>query len=136
MNGTERDRVSDEGASSLGEILGDLSRNAAELIQGEVQMASAEMSRKVSRVWKDSQLVTVGACVAYAGFLAIIAAAIIGLSLIIPAGWAALAIGVAALLAGAITMRIGKKRLNNDFLPSETINTFREDTKWMRNQLM
>lgn len=136
MNGTERDRVSDEDVSSLGEMLRDLSRNAGDLIRGEVQMAASEISRKVSRAGKNSQLVTVGASVAYAGFLAIIAAAIIGLSLIIPAGWAALAIGVAMLLAGAITMHIGKQRLSNDFLPGETINNLREDTKWMRDQLM
>ena len=127
---------SGQGVSSLGDILRDLSKNTGDLIRGEMKLAAAEMSRKVSKVGKDSQLVTIGAFVAYGGFLFILAAAAIALSLLIPDGWAALVVGVAVLPAGIIIMRTGKKRLNEGFLPRETINTLREDTKWMRDKLM
>lgn len=137
MNGTERDRVRDEGIfSSLGSIFRDLTRNAGDLVRGEIQLAAAEMTRKATKAGKDSLLVTIGAFVLYAGFLAIIAAAVIGASLLIPAGWAALIIGVVIVIAGATTMLIGKRRIRRDILPRETIDTLREDSKWMRKQLM
>ncbi len=136
MNGTERDRVSDEGIfSSLGSILRDLTRNAGDLVRGEIQLAAAEMTRRATKAGKNSLLVTIGAFVLYAGFLSIIAAAVIGLSVLIPAGWAALSIGVVIVIAGAITMLIGKRRIRRDILPRETMDTLREDSKWMRNQV-
>ena len=136
MKDTERDRASDQGVSSLGDILRDLSKSGLDLIQGEVRLAASEMSQKVSRAGKNAQLVTIGASVTYAGFLLILAAAVIALSVIIPAGWAALVVGVTVLLAGVMTMLIGKKRLRDeDFIPRETIDTLKEDTKWMRDQL-
>jgi uncharacterized membrane protein HdeD (DUF308 family) len=74
--------------------------------------------------------VIIGASVAYAGFLLILAAAVIALSVVIPAVWAALVVGAAVLLAGTITMRIGQKRRSQeDFIPRQTINTLREDAK-------
>ncbi len=137
MKDTERDGASDQGVSSLGDILRDLSKSSLDLIQGEVRLAASEMSQKVSRAGKNAQLVTIGASVTYAGFLLILAAAVIALSVIIPVVWAALVVGVTVLLTGAVTMFIGKKRLRDeDFIPRETINTLKEDTKWMRDQLM
>jgi predicted phage tail protein len=95
------------------------------------------MSRKVSRAGNSLQLVTIGAFVIYAGFLLVLAAAVIALSVFIPIGWAALVVGVTVLLAGAITMLIGKKRLSkSNFIPHETIDTIKADTKWMHDQLM
>ncbi len=137
MNGTERDKASDPGVSSLGDALKDLSRSVFELLGSEVRLAAGEVSQKVSRAGKDSQFVAVGASIIYAGFLLVLASAVIALSALIPLGWAALIVGFAAMAAGAITVRIGKKRLGEeDFLPRETLNSLREDTKWMRNQLM
>ena len=137
MKGTERDGASDRDASSLGEILRDLYKSSHDLIQGEVRLAASEMSQKVSRAGKNAQLVTIGASITYAGFLLILAAAVIALSVLIPVGWAALVVGVTALLTGAITMLIGRKRLRDeDFIPHKTIDTLKEDTKWMRDQLM
>jgi hypothetical protein len=137
MYRTEHDGASDRGEPSLGDILRDLSKNTVDLARSGVQLAMAEVSRKVSKAGKDSQIITIGAFITYAGFLFVLAAAVIALSLLIPVGWAAFAVGVAALIGGAITIRIGKKRISEEnLLPSETLDTLKEDAKWMRNQLM
>ncbi len=100
-------------------------------------MAVGEVSKNVSIAGKDSRLVAIGASIAYAGFLLVLAAAVIALSAFIPLGWAALAVGCAVMLAGATAILIGKKRLREgEFLPRDTLKTLKEDTKWMRNQLM
>jgi len=142
MNVTEEERatefrssrpVSDD--SALGDILKDLFRNGLDLIRGEVRLAAAEMSWKFSKQRKITQLVAIGASVAYAGFLSILAALVIALSAVMPAAWAALVVGVAAILTGTIVLLVAmKNRGKEDFIPRRTIDTLKEDAKWMRNQ--
>jgi hypothetical protein len=137
MYRTEHDDVAGPGGSSLGDLLRDLSSNVSNVARRGIELAAAEVSRKVSKAGKDSQLIMIGAFIAYAGFLFILAAAVIALSLLIPIGWATFSVGFTVLVAGAIAIRTGKKRISEgDLLPNETIDTFKEDTRWMRNQLM
>lgn len=137
MNGNEPRRAGNGGLPSLGETLSDLSRNALILLEGQTRMATGEVSRKVTAVRKDSQLVAAGAFVAYAGFFFILGAVVMALSLVIPLVWATLIVGVATVAAGAVTISVGRKRLGGrDFLPRETYKNIKEDAKWMRDQLM
>jgi hypothetical protein len=141
MAHTEPEGASDQGTSLLGDVLRDLFRNAFDLVRDEVQLASrevgSEMSRKVSKTFDDSRLVAIGAFVVFAGFLLILVAAVTALSVFIPTSCTALAVGVTTLLAGAITMRSGKKRLSEDNpITGESVHLFEEDTTWMRNHPM
>ncbi len=139
MDLTEQDGATGTGSprkpSALGDITSDLFRNALSLVRDEIRMASAEMSQKVVEAGKSSTLLTAGGVILYAGFLFLLLAAALGLSLVIAPVFAFLVVGAAALIVGAILTITGKKRLSADILPSETIDTAREDTKWMRNQL-
>ena len=138
MDHTEQEtsrRKEMRGLSSLGDISSDLFSNALSLVRDEIRMATAEMSRKVVEAGKSSTIMTVGGFVLYAGFIFLLLAAALGLSNVIPPGWAFLLIGVAALAAGGILGMVGKKRLEADIRPSETIDAAKEDTKWMRNKL-
>ncbi len=139
MDRTEQDKSTNRsgtrGLSSLGDITGDLLKNALQLIRDEIRMATAETWQKVSAVGNNSILMIVGGFVLYAGLLVLLAAAVIGLATIIPTGWAALAIGVATLIIGGILLAVGKRKLRGDMLPRQTIDNAKEDTKWMRNKL-
>jgi hypothetical protein len=138
MNGTKREKSTDRGAqklSSFADITADLLKNAVFLLRDEFRMASAEVTRKISKAGKSSTLPAAGAFIAYAGLLFLLAAAVIGISNLIPAGWAALIVGASALIVGGILVIIGRQRLRGDILPRETLDTVKEDTKWMRNQL-
>ncbi|MDR3566719.1 MAG: phage holin family protein [Syntrophobacteraceae bacterium] len=138
MDPTERENPgtrSLRGLSSLGDISSDLFSNALSLVRDEIRMASAEMSQKVVDAGKSSTLLTIGGFVVYAGFIFLLLAAALGLSYVMAAGWAFLIVAVAALIVGGVLAMIGKRRLKSDILPSETIDTAKEDTQWMRNQL-
>ncbi len=138
MDPTEQDRTrttSQNAFSPLGELTSDLFRNALNLIRDEVRMAGVEISQKALRAGKSSTVLTVGGFVLYAGFIFLLLAAALGLSRVIAPGWAFLVVGAAALLIGAILVMLGKRRLSADILPSETIDTAKEDTKWMRDKL-
>ncbi len=138
MDGTEREKTTvreTRGFASIGDITGDLLRNAIILVRNEVRMGVAEITNKVTGMGKHSTLLGIGIFVAYAGFFFVLAAAAFGLAKLIPPAWAVLVVGVVTLIVGGILFFIGKKRLNTDVLPHETIDTAREDTTWMRNQL-
>ena len=121
---------------SLGELFGELSQEALTLIHQEIQLAKAEISQKMSQAGRDITFLAIGGFVTYAGFLALIAAAILGLSVLMP-GW------LAALIIGLIIASIGyvlvQKGLNNlreiDAKPAQTIQTLKEDKEWLSQQI-
>jgi hypothetical protein len=138
MDPTEHESIrtrARQGFSSLGDVSSDLLRNILNLVRDEIRMASAEMWQKAANAGKSSTMLTVGGFVLYAGFLFLLVAAAMGLSRVIAPVWAFLVVGAAALLVGATLTMIGKRWLSADIMPSETIDTAKEDTKWMRNQL-
>lgn len=138
MNETERDRTDNRDVndlSSIGGITGDLLRNAISLVRNEIRMAAAEITSHVSNAGKNSTLVTCGAFLTFAGLLYLLFAATAGLAILIPVPLAALTVGGATFIIGGIILIIGKRRLRADVIPRETIDTVKEDTKWMRNQL-
>jgi VIT1/CCC1 family predicted Fe2+/Mn2+ transporter len=138
MDPTERESIrtrARQGFSSLGDVSSDLLRNVLNLVRDEIRMASAEIWQKAADAGKSSTMLTVGGFVLYAGFLFLLVAAAMGLSRVIAPVWAFLVVGAAALLVGATLTMIGRRRLSADIMPSETIDTAKEDTKWMRNQL-
>jgi hypothetical protein len=122
---------------SLGELLGDLGRELGMLVRQEITLARAEVSEKVALVAKDLGYLAIGGAVAYAGFLAIIAAVIIGLAAVGLPWW------LSALLVGAIVAGIGymlvQKGLtalrNQDLGPKHTVESLREDAQWAKEQV-
>lgn len=121
---------------SLGELLGDLTREITSLVRQEATLAKAEMTRKLSQVAKDVGFLAAGGAVAYAGLLALVAALITGLADAGMEWWAA------ALLVGVVVAAIGGylvfKGLNalrqQDLTPSQTVETLKEDAQWIRNR--
>lgn len=69
---------------SLGELVGDLSRETRTLVRQEVALAKTELTQTATEVGKDVGFLAVGGAVAYAGFLAILAAIILALALVLP----------------------------------------------------
>ncbi len=120
---------------SIGELIGELSRETVTLVREEIQLAKAEMSQKASRVGKNVGFLVIGAVVAYTGVLALVAAAIILLGQVIPywlsaaiIGFVIAAIGLFLVVKGANTLR------QEDPAPRETVETLQEDREWLRDQ--
>ena len=122
---------------SLGELFADLARESSTLLRQEVQLAKTELSQSASRVGKDTASIAVGGLIAYAGLLAILAAAIIGLAAAGLPWW------VAALLVGVIVAGIGYGLIQRgltalkreDLAPRRTIETLQDDAQWAKEQV-
>src|SRR6476660_9567913 len=85
---------------SLGELFSALAADTGTLVRQEVELAKTEMTQKATRVGKDIGFLVAGGAVAYAGFLALIAAIAIGLGQLGVPWW--LAALLVALVVGGI----------------------------------
>lgn len=122
---------------SLGDLFADLASQTGTLMRQELRQAGTEMGQRVSGAGKDLTVLVVGAVVIHAGFLAVVAAIILGLDdLGLPAWAAALIVGL--VLAGVGYAVIGRARSalqRADILPRQTMNNLREDQEWMKEQV-
>jgi fatty acid desaturase len=122
---------------SIGELLGDLMQQTGTLVRQEVKLATTELSDKASRVGKDIGALAVGGAVAYAGFLALLAAIIIGLGQLGLPWWiAALIVGVVVVAIGGFMVQKGLTALKHqNMMPQQTITSLKEDQTWAKEQI-
>jgi hypothetical protein len=121
----------------LTEIVGELWENTEKLVRQELELAMAELDRKVDRLKVDVSMAVVGGAVIYAGLLAIVAGVILLLSKAIDPWLAALIVGVVISGAGFMLLQRGKKDLTSEnIVPEKTAQsvqrsaqTFKEAVK-------
>lgn len=120
----------------LGELFSELVQETQTLIREEVALAQAEVSRKVSFLSRDAAVLAVAGVVGLVAFEAIIAAAIIALSLVLPAWASALIVGVVLGIVGYVLARRGLNDIKRrGVVPRQTIASLREDKEWVQHQL-
>ena len=118
-----------------GELLGDLYRGVSNVISLEIELAKTEVSQKASRVGKNVGLLAAGGAIAYAGFLALIAAIIAILATFMYTWLAALIVALLVLAAGGALVWVGLKTLQQESpVPQRTLETLKEDKEWMTDQ--
>jgi hypothetical protein len=77
-----------------------------------------------------------GGVVVYAGFLALVAAAILGLATVLQPWLAALIVGLVVIAIGAVAIFKGRRDVEPANLrPDRTLRTLREDAEWAREQM-
>jgi hypothetical protein len=121
---------------SLGEMFADLTRETRTLIQQEIQLAKTELSQNASRMTGSVTLIAAGGLIAYGGLLAIVAAVVLGLIAIGLAAWAAALLGGLVIAGiGYALLRVGLATFRpRDLTPRQTIETLKEDARWLRTQ--
>jgi hypothetical protein len=121
---------------SLGELFSELSQETSTLIRQEVQLAKAEVTRKATKAGKEVAFMAAGGFIAYAGFLALIAAAIFGVAEFLPLWLSALLIGVIVAGVGYLLLQKGMNGLKEiNPAPRRTIETLKEDKEWLKQQV-
>ncbi len=121
---------------SLGVLFSELASDTGTLIRQEVALAQVELTQKATKVGKNVGYLVVGGAVAYAALLALLTALIIGLGTMIGYGFSALLVGViVAVAAGILIMSALNALKNTDVAPRQTIETIKEDAKWLKDQV-
>jgi hypothetical protein len=121
---------------SIGELFGDLSRDTATLVRKELELARLEMSRIAALTARRATMIAIGALLALGGFFALIATAILagiafGLSPVV----SALLVTALLMAAGGALVAQGLAALRREtYAPTETIRTIKDTAAWARTQ--
>jgi hypothetical protein len=131
---------SDRDDRSIGRLLTDLSTETTALLRGEIDLAKAEVSEKVSHVAMAVAALAAGALVLFAGFLVLLDAAVFGLGKVLePYGLPALAaliVAVSTMIVGLIILLIGRSALKTENLaPRRTAESLRRDREFVKEQV-
>jgi hypothetical protein len=125
-----------QSARPVAALLSDLASETGQLVQQELALFKAEMQEKLGRLGQGAGALAAGGLIAFSGWLALVAAAILGLSYVLAPWLAALIVGLVVIALGAGLLFFGKSRLDADALvPRRTLNSLREDEAWIREQL-
>jgi len=117
-------------------LLSDLANQIGTLVRQEVDLFKAELLEKLGMIGRGAGAIAAGALIALSGWLALVAAAILGLSIVLAPWLAALIVGVVLLGIGGALLYFGKSRFDSDALAMRrTLGSLREDESWVREQL-
>ena len=121
---------------SLGDLFSELASETSTLVRQEVALAQVELTQKATKVGKNIGYLVVGGAVAYAALLALLTALIIGLGTLIGYGFSALIVGIVVAIAAVILIMSALSTLKNtDITPRQTVETVKEDAKWLKDQV-
>jgi hypothetical protein len=119
---------SERDGQSIIELVRRFSEELLTLFRQEMALATAEISRTLRKLAAGVASIAAGAAVLYAGFLALLTAAILGLSHVVEPWLAALIVGGAVSIIGLVLLMAGKKTVEPENLkPQRTMESLRED---------
>ena len=117
-------------------LLSDLANQIGTLVRQEVALFKAELVEKLGMIGRGAGAIAAGALIALSGWLALVAAAILGLSIVLAPWLAALIVGVVLIGIGGALLYFGKSRFDSHALAMRrTLGSLREDESWVREQL-
>lgn len=121
---------------SIGDLFTELAGETSTLVRQEIDLARVELTQKASDIGKNVAWLSVGGVVGLVGVLAVTAALILLLSKVMDPWLAAVLVGGAFLIAAGVMVMSALKALKEtDLAPRQTVETLKEDTQWLKNQI-
>jgi hypothetical protein len=109
--GAAADLDADRNSQSVAGLLQRLTRELGMLLRNELALASAEFTQALRKTLAAAVVAALGGAVLFAGLLALLAAAVLGLSHVMTAWLAALIVGSIVSLIGVATLSVGSRSL-------------------------
>ncbi|MBX7443287.1 MULTISPECIES: phage holin family protein [unclassified Arthrobacter] len=97
--------------ASLGELLGDVTRDLSTLMRQEVELAKAEAKQSATRAGKGAGMLAGAGVGGHFVLLFLSLALMFALGALMPLGWAALIVAVIWAITAAVLASIGRKEL-------------------------
>jgi uncharacterized membrane protein YqjE len=117
--------------ASVGELVSRTSEQLTTLVRNEMRLAQAELTEKGKRSGRGLGLFGGAGAVAWFGVGALVAAAILGLSVVVAPWLAAVIVGVALLLIASVLAIVGKREVSQatPMLPQASMESVRRDVE-------
>lgn len=130
---TEQERLRE---SPTSELFRRLLTDVRLILGRQAQLAKLELEDKGSRLRTAGVEIAAAVVVAVFGLGVLIAAAVLALTIVLPAWAAALIVGAVLVAVAAVLFLMGRARLRSlgSLAPTETIEAAREDVAWIRRE--
>ncbi|MFF3290832.1 phage holin family protein [Streptomyces sp. NPDC003023] len=119
---------------SVGELVSEISKDLSLLVREEIELAKAEIKEETTKAGKAAGML---AGAGYAGHLVLLLGSltvVFALANVMDWAWAALIVtGVWALVGAVLFMRGRKQMRDVNLKPEQTVETLKEDARWVRN---
>jgi len=113
--------------SSLGELIGEVTRDLSTLMRQELELAKAELKQEAAKSGKAAGALGGAGLAGYLVLLFLSFALWSGLANVMDEGWAALIVAVIWAIAAAVLYSIGRQRLRQvNPTPERTVDTLKE----------
>jgi uncharacterized membrane protein YqjE len=121
---------------STGELVKDLSNQVSLLARQEIELAKAEMAEKGRRAGLGLGLVAAAGVSALLALSTLTACVVLALDGAMPAWLAALIVALAWSVVAAVLASVGKQKVEQAGtpVPEQTVESVKEDIKWLRDQ--
>lgn len=117
-------------ASSVTGLIKQLANDITSLFTKELALAKVEVSNSINEAKAGAVSMISGGSVLYAGFIVLLAAAVLGLSEVIEPWLAALIVGGIVAIIGLVMVKSGQKKLQpSAFRPEHTIDSLQKDKR-------
>ena len=122
--------------TSTGDLVKNLSEQVSRLIRDELKLAEYEMTAKAKRAGRGAGMFGGSGLLALYGIACFLAAAIIGLALVVPAWAAALIVGGALLVVAGIAAMLGKSQFGQatPAVPEQTVQSVKADVEEIKER--
>ena len=122
---------------SLGDLFAELARETSTLVRQEVQLAKAELTQSASEAGRGIASLVAGGAIAYAGFLFLLLAVVLGLWDAGLEPWqSALIVGLVVVAVGGFLVQRARESLKPaNLAPRRTVETLKEDQEWAKEQI-
>ncbi|HEV2086932.1 MAG TPA: phage holin family protein [Cryptosporangiaceae bacterium] len=120
---------------SLGDLVGDVAEDVSILVRQEIALAKAELRQQGRKAAKAGAAFGVAAVAGAMALTFLSLAAMFGLAAVMPVAWAAAIVaGVWILVAAVAAWWGGRTARTVRPVPEQTIESVKEDVRWLRNR--
>ena len=120
---------------SVGQLLGDVTRELQALLRKEFELAKAETKEELHKAAASGKGFGVAGLMGYLALVMLSFAAAWALTAVMPTGWAFFAVGVVFALIAAVMAVKGRRELRKFRpVPDETVETLKEDVEWLKSR--
>jgi len=121
---------------SVGELFTELANETSVLIRQEVKLATTEMTQKAQYAARQAAFIGAGALLGVVSLLTLIAALVLGLGTLIALWISALIVGAVVGVIAYVLVQKGVTALRElNLLPKQTIQSLKEDKRWVQQQV-
>jgi hypothetical protein len=123
--------------ASLGDLIKAMSADLSRLVRDEIQLAQTEISAKVKQAGLGVGAFGGAGVLAFYGIAVLIAAAVLGLALVLPPWLAALIVGVVVLAIAGVAALVGRKKMREagPAVPEKTVASVKEDVAEIKESI-